>query len=159
MGTLNSRRQKPNGKRLAVATGGSVCSRAGPCGDPGRCLCLSGFSSFSLPTPHPLHLSPPLPSWHWGACGHLSLTSLGPQDPEPPCWLSQQSFDFGHVGHCSSQNQSGRWVVFFDWPTGACPPPVLGWKPSGGMGLGGKVPRGQAVGQHNLSPCRESWGF
>lgn len=121
--------------------------------------CLSGFSCFSLPIPHPLHLSPPLPSWHWGACGHHSLTSLRPQDPEPPCWLSQQSFDFGQMGHWASKNQSGRWVAFFDWPTAACPPPVLGWEPSGGVGLGGKVHRSQAVGQHNLSPCRVSWGF
>ena len=32
MGTLNSSRRKPEGNRLAVVTGGSVCSRAGPWG-------------------------------------------------------------------------------------------------------------------------------
>lgn len=157
VGTSLPRDRNQTGRDFAVATGGfPVCSRAGLCGDPGRCLCLSGFSFFL--SSHP-HLAASLTS--------TSLLALGSLWPPQPHFSRAPHLYFPAGFHSKALTGHGSLLIpepirqvggVLDWPTEPASSCVGVWKPRWG-GFGRKVPRGQAVGQHNLSPCRESWGF
>lgn len=125
-------------------------------GDPGWCLCLCGFSSFSLAPSPAASLTFPL-----GDQGHLAAsTSLPPGTKTQGLAVGfhRENFDWLRVGNCPSLNQSGKCVVFFDWPTGLAPSSI-GAQPSDVAELGRTGPQRPGCGLTQPLPLQGALGL